>query len=174
MWVTQTYLGSVQEDAGVFIYYLYEDYNRLQAELTAAVQRALEEMGDAYRDAVSLQMPNPRYAGQIEAEVRENKALWEEVMGKLPGLLVATAPFTRLKWPNHDCYYLPFNGKDRVAVAEAIKAARLLTNANLQVWAQNSKPSGFGARFKDSLELKPGIYGIHLDLKRLFGSPKRK
>ena len=174
MWVTQTYLGSVEEDAGVFIYYLYEDYNQPQVAFTSAVQRALEEMGDTYQDTVSLQMPNPRYAGKIEAEVRKNVELWGEVSGKLPGLLVATAPFTRLTWPHHDCYYVPFIGRDQRAVAEAITSARLLTNANLQVKSRGGEPSGFGARLKDSLELKPGIYGIHLDLKRLFASSGKK
>ena len=172
MWVTQTYLGSVEEDADVFVYYLYEDYNQEQLRFTGEVQRALEDMGDTYRDTVSLQMPNPRYAGRIEAEVRENKELWGEIRGRLPGLLIATAPFARLKWPNHECYYLPFNGRSEEAVAEAITAARLLTNSSLQSMTQSRDSGGFGSRLRDSLELKPGIYGIRLDLKRLFGAAR--
>ncbi len=170
MWVTQTYLGSVEENAGVFIYYLYEDYNQRQSNFTKSVQRALEDMGDTYRDTVSLQMPNPRYAGKIEAEVRKNENLWGEVSGQLPGLLVATAPFTWLRWPQHDCYYVPFVGQDERAVAEAITSARLLTEANLQARTRSEDSGGLGSRFLGSLELKPGIYGISLDLKRLFGS----
>lgn len=75
MWVTQTYLGTVEPEASVFIYYLYTNYIDAQVEFTNAVQRELEKFGEAYGSDVSLQMPNPNYAEKIEAEVREIRAL---------------------------------------------------------------------------------------------------
>lgn len=38
-----------------------------------------EILGEAFGDKVSLLMPNPRYAGSIEAQVRENTALWSSL-----------------------------------------------------------------------------------------------
>jgi hypothetical protein len=71
MWVTQTYLGDVERDAKLFVYYCYENYNTEQRELTEAIQEHLETIGEVYGDKVSLMIPNTRYANRIEAEVRE-------------------------------------------------------------------------------------------------------
>ncbi len=76
MWVTQTYLGTVEPDVKVFIYYLFEDYNPDQTDFTNAVQFELEKMGAVFESNVSLLMPNPRYAARIEAEVRSIEKLW--------------------------------------------------------------------------------------------------
>jgi len=169
MWITQTYLGSVQEDASVFIYYLFANYVDEHVEFTRAVSRTLEDMGDAYRDSVSLQMPNPRYAGRVEAEVRENQPLWQEVCSELPGLLVATSPFTELQWPSDHCYFVSFKDQTPDDVARAIVAVRQLTDLALQETASSLPRRSLKKGLADSLEIKPGIWGISLDVKRLFG-----
>jgi hypothetical protein len=76
MWITQTYLGTVEPDASVFIYYMYADYLDEHVEFTKEVQRLLEKFGEAYGNSVSLLMPNPNYANKIEFEVREIRPVW--------------------------------------------------------------------------------------------------
>jgi hypothetical protein len=49
------------------VYYFYEDYNREQKEFTDRLYRGLEDLGEAFSDKMSLLMPNPRFAGRIEA-----------------------------------------------------------------------------------------------------------
>jgi hypothetical protein len=44
MWVTQTYLGVVEPDAQVYVYYLFEDYNHEQKEFTDRVPPVIEEI----------------------------------------------------------------------------------------------------------------------------------
>lgn len=109
MWVTQSYLGNVEPDADVFVYYLYESYVDEQKKFTDRLQRELENLGDVFGGRVSLQMPNPRYAGRIEAEVRENRELWEAVHSKLPGLLISTVPLSKIEGYDDTCYFVPFN-----------------------------------------------------------------
>ena len=99
MCVTQTYLGTVEPDAKVFVYYFFEDYDPEQKRFTDRVQRELERLGELFGDQVSLLMPNPRYAGRIEAEVRENMALWTSLRGKFPGLFVSTLPLSKIAPP---------------------------------------------------------------------------
>jgi hypothetical protein len=96
MWVTQTYLGTPDPEADVFVYYLYLNYVDEQKIFTDKLQRELETLGDVFGGKVSLQMPSSRYAGKVEAEVRENKALWEAVYSELPGLLVSTVPLAEI------------------------------------------------------------------------------
>jgi len=68
MWVTQSYLATVEPDVRVFVYYLFEEYNE-QKEFTENVQLHLERMGEVHGGNVSFLMPNPRYADRIESEM---------------------------------------------------------------------------------------------------------
>jgi hypothetical protein len=90
MWITQTYLGNVEPNASIFVYYFYEDYVHEQRSFTRKVHKELETLGDVYRNRISLLMPNPQYAGKVEAEVRANWGLWAEVCDNLPGLFLST------------------------------------------------------------------------------------
>lgn len=65
MWGTQSYLATVEPEAKVFTYYLFEDYNNDQKRFTDQVQRELERMGEIHDSNVSLLMPNPKYADSI-------------------------------------------------------------------------------------------------------------
>lgn len=168
MWVTQTYLGNVEPEAHLFIYYLFEDYNSQQSEFTKAVQRQLEVLGEVYGDQVSLLMPNPRYAGGIEAEVREFPKLWMAVRELLPGLLVSPVPFTELLTHPQKCTFIPFRREDAQTVAKVIQRVRGRADAAIagRQESEAAKPSFF-SRFLDAIEVKPGIWGIRLDLKKL-------
>lgn len=172
MWVTQTYLGVVEPDAKLFVYYFFEDYNPEQMSFTEQVQSELENLGEAFGDQVSLLMPNPRYAGRIEAEVRENKQLWVSLRGNLPGLFLSRKPLTELKPSDDGCVYIPFNTKEPESVSAIIKHVRGIANETL-TWdfANQPKPEpmSFGKRFLDAIELKPGIWGFKIDLRKLGG-----
>jgi hypothetical protein len=41
MWVTQTYLGVVEPDAQLYVYYLFENYKREQKAFTDRIQQEL-------------------------------------------------------------------------------------------------------------------------------------
>jgi hypothetical protein len=171
MWVTQTYLGNVEPDAKLFVYYFFEDYNSDQKKFTQRVQRELENLGDVYGDQVSLLMPNPRYANKIESEMRKFDWNWFSLQGKLPGLFLSPKPISKLERNDKECFYLPFDNKDAKSVAEVIRRIRGIADNTLNWDFANqyqSKPYSLGRRFADALELKPGIWGFKIDLRKLF------
>ena len=171
MWVTQTYLGIVEPEAKVFVYYLYEDYVDDQKRFTEHLQRELERLGDVFGGQVSLLIPNPRYKGRIEAEVREIRPLWEALHDRLPGLLLSTKPLSQIKGYEEWCFFIPFAGRNRAAVAEAVQKIKGLADEaitwNYQDNAKSREPS-FVERIGEAIEIKPGIAGFKIDLRRLF------
>jgi hypothetical protein len=170
MWVTQTYLGTVEPDAKLFVYYFFEDYNQEQKSFTKSVQQRLEDLGEVFGDQVSLLMPNPRFAGRIEAEVRENPALWASLRGNLPGLFVSKVPLVKLNDSRYDCLYIPFEARDPAGVAEVIQRVRRLANETISWEFTNPttpKQRSFGGRLLDAVEFKPGIWGFKIDIKKL-------
>jgi hypothetical protein len=172
MWVTQTYLGTVEPDAKLFIYYFFEDYNQGQKSFTNAVQRKLEELGELFGDKVSLLMPNPRSAGRIEAEVRENRALWSSLSGSLPGLFISKTPLVKLDMRQEGYLYIPFKNQTPAGAAEVIQQVRRMAGDTLSWEFASSEPPkqrSFGGRLLDAVELKPGIWGFKIDLKKLGG-----
>lgn len=172
MWVTQTYLGDVEPDAKLFIYYFYEDYNSQQRQFTEAVQRNLEELGDVYGENVSLMMPNSRYAGSIEAEVREFPKLWMAVREMLPGLLLSPVPFAALREKPCTCNFIPFKGDDPGRMARVIQNVRGHADRAIEQSLERTdlKPSpSLVQRLFEAVEIKPGIWGLRLDLKKLVG-----
>lgn len=171
MWVTQTYLGKVEPDAKVFIYYLFEDYNPDQIEFTNAVQFKLEELGTLYESNVSLLMPNPRYAARIETEVRGIQDLWWSLNGKLPGIFVSTTPLSEFDIANGNCYFVSFKETTPKGAAETIQEIRKLINDQL-AWeyknqAIKKEEISIFKKLFDAIELKPNINGFGIDLKKL-------
>lgn len=172
MWVTQTYLGNVEQDAKLFVYYFFEDYNNEQKEFTNQIEQELGKLGEAYGDKVSLLMPNPSYAGRIEAEMRGyNDWIWSSLAGDLPGLFISPKPIKALEESDEGCMYIPFVGKDSKAVAEVIRKVRQIANNNLHwefsnPYAKNS--DSLVSRFIDALEIKPSIGPFKFDVRKFF------
>jgi hypothetical protein len=159
MWVTQTYLGTVEPDAKLFIYYFFEEYAKEQKNFTDIVQQELEVLGEAFGDKVSLLMPNPRYAGRVEAEVRENMALWQSLRGNLPGLFLSRKPLVQLAPTDDGCIYIPFETNEPDQATAIIRRVRQIANETLEYdYAHQPAPSrkSFGGMLFDALELKPG------------------
>lgn len=172
MWVTQTYLGVVEPEAKLFVYYFFEDYVPEQKSFTNRVQRELEELGEVFGDKVTLLMPNPRYAGRIEAEVRENRELWASLRGNLPGLFLSRKPLSQLKPSDDGCVYVPFESSDPRKAAAVIERVRGIANDTLSWDFANETPpksKSFGRLLLDAIELRPGIFGFKIDLKKLTG-----
>lgn len=170
MWVTQTYLGVVEPDAKIFVYYLFEDYVPEQEEFTRSVQRKLETLGEIYGNSVSLLMPNKRYTAQVGAEMRKVEGLWKLVHGKLPGLLISTQPLSKFDPGSTEFTVIPFTRLTPRDAADAIDKVRRLIDGQLH-WDFEDRPMeerpGLWKKFFDALELKPGVAGIRLDLKKL-------
>lgn len=171
MWITQSYLATVEPDAKVFIYYLFEDYNPEQTQFTQDVQREMEKMGEIHNNNVSLLMPNPNYANKIEGEVRQIRPLWEHINGTLPALLISTTPMAKIDENTKHCVYIPFKDATPEAVVETIQQARTLTEETLlksfEISNQNIKRS-WKQRLGESIQLKPSLFGIGIDLKEIF------
>lgn len=170
MWVTQTYLGHVEPDAKLFVYYFFENYNREQKAFTERVQQELEQLGEAFGEKVSLLMPNPRYAGRVESEVREFRELWESLRENLPGLFVSRKPLKELKPTDDGCVYIPFDTTDIDKAAAVIQRVRSIANETMS-WDFTHLPrpqcSSFRERLGKAIELKPGIWGFSIDLMKL-------
>jgi hypothetical protein len=169
MWITQTYLGNVEPNANLFAYYFFLDYDSEQKRFTEHLQRELEKLGDIYGDQVSLLMPNKRYAGRIEAEVREYRKLWEAVYDELPGVFLSKKPLVQLSPEDNEFVFISFKDQDAKQVAATIREIRGIADDTL---AHNfsdkqspPKPS-FVRRLADSIEVKPGIWGIQIDLRK--------
>ena len=174
MWITQTYLGNPDPDADVFVYYLYLNYVAEQNVFTAKLQRELEALGDVFGGKVSLQMPSERYAGKVEAEVRENRELWNAVYSELPGLLVSTVPLAKIEGYDDTCIFVSFSRMSKASTTLglllAVDKVKILADRTI-AWKHKPTPPperGFIERIGDSLELKPGVFGIRVDLRKLF------
>jgi hypothetical protein len=130
----------------------------------------LEHLGEAFGDKVSLLMPHPHYADGIEAEVREFRELWESLRGKLPGLFVSRKPLKSLKPTDDGCVYIPFETNDPNKAATVIQRVRGVANETMS-WDFAHRPSpkspSFSERLGEAIELKPGVFGFRVDLKKL-------
>lgn len=170
MWVTQSYLATAEPDAKIFIYYLFEDYNPDQVAFTSEVQERLERLGESYGGSVSLLMPNPRYAARIESEVRSIQDFWWTLHGKLPALLISTSPLSKFSPGLAEYSLISFTNTSPEAAATAVEKVRRLADAQLK-WDFEKKPekekASIWRHFFDALELKPGLAGVRLDLKKL-------
>lgn len=170
MWVTQTYLCNVEPDAKVFVYYLFEDYNREQKEFTEKVQESLGDMGVLYESNVSLFMPNPKYAARIESEIRGIEGLWWSLQGKLPGIFVSTTPLSEFDEQRGDYYFASFNETEPTTAASVIRDTKKLVDEQLAYEFKSIKPlqeKGLLRRIYEAIEAKPGVFGFTIDLKKL-------
>lgn len=170
MWVTQSYLATAEPDAKVFIYYLFEDYNPDQVAFTTEVQQRLEHLGESYGGSVSLLMPNPRYAARIESEVRGIQDFWWTLQGKLPALLISTSPLSGFSPASVEYSLISFKNTSPGGAAEAVEKVRRTADAQLR-WDFEKTPEkekvSIWRHFFHALELKPGLAGVRLDLKKL-------
>ena len=117
-------------------------------------------------------MPNPRYAKRIEAEMRQHDWIWFSLSGKLPGLFLSPKPIIKLKPEDDGCFYISFENQNAKSVAEVINRVRGIANNTLN-WdfakQYQSENKSLGERIYNSIDLKPGIRGFSIDLKKLFG-----
>jgi hypothetical protein len=170
MWVTQTYLGDVEPDAHLYVYYLFEDYNDTQVRFTKRVQSELEKLGEIYGDSVSLLFPNPRYAARVESETRGIQEFWWTLHGKLPALLISSKALSQFDPKEGDYYLVQFESEDARGAAEAVLRVRTIANQQLahQFANQTQKPDEpLWKRLFEAMEVKPGLGPIKIDLKKL-------
>lgn len=173
MWITQTYLKSPEPDAKLHVYYLYQDYVDQDVAITRRIQSSLERMGHRFGGDVALLMPNPEAADRIEQEVREIRPLWEMIAGRLPGVLICTRPMTDLRFEDGEHYFVSFDHPALIVpYAQTLKRISELISDQIEYQHRemgSKEPSlgGAGSRFFEAVELKPGIAGFKIDLKKL-------
>lgn len=174
MWISQSYLGEVELGAKCFIYYLYEDYVEEQKYFTDIIQKELERLGKIYDNKVSLFMPNKHYADDIESEVREYQQIWGEVYGKLPGLLILDKPLINVDRMDDRFYFLSFQKYMALSRRSGIMEKRIHQDIILlkevvedKISVNRKKDKNLLKDIMDAIEIKPGIFGIKIDLIRL-------
>lgn len=168
MWVAQTYLGTVEPNAKLFVYYLYTG-NREENTFSKRLQEELEKAGASYGEQVSILVPNQRYADRIEAEVRQHMDLWMALDQNLPGLLISPRPLAKWKLEHKDNIYVPFDIDTPDAAADVILRLRGMADATLRAGAIPAAPikRTFRGAVWEAIELKPGVFGFRVDLKKL-------
>jgi hypothetical protein len=171
MWITQSYLGNVEPEAKIFVYYLFEDYIPEQTQFTKSVQHYLETLGEYFEDKVSLLMPNPRYTAQIGAEVRGIEDLWWSLKGKLPALLISNKPLSQFNMKDGKYAVIPFESKNPKDSANIINEVKRIINDQLSFEFSNrkieNKTKSIWSILYEAIEAKPGICGFAIDLKKL-------
>ena len=180
MWVTQTYLRSPDPDAKVHVYYLFEEYDSNQRNLTDSIQRALAALGQRYGRTVTLYIPEPNSTNQIQRELRGMESLWWSVHGRLPGLLILTRPLEQYQGENPESFFVPLAGDDGPidspgAMAEMIQRVTQIADDQLEWEFAHRKPDRDirkNSDLFDAIEMKPGIWGFRVDLKRLLKRPQ--
>lgn len=170
MWVAQTYLGTVEPDAKLFAYYLYTG-SRGERAFSERLQVELEKAGSSYGEQVSILVPNPRYADRIESEVRQHIDLWLALEENLPGLLISPRPLSKWKPEHKDNIYVPFDVDAPDAAAEVINRLRGIADETIRSSAAPVvvKKRTFRGTIWEAIELKPGVFGFRVDLKKLLG-----
>jgi hypothetical protein len=170
MHITQTYMGKYG-DSGLFVYYLFEDYVLDQKTLTERVQHALDDLGADYLDDVDLFRPNERYAGDIAAEVRKIEPVWRYCRTKLPGFLVSYKPLAKVDPTDDTVLFFSIKDRDEGEALQAVEKIRAIVVDQIRrpPVASVEVESGYGfvARVFEALEIKPGFFGVSIDLKRL-------
>ena len=91
MWISQTYLGSIEEDAKVVVYYFFESYSDFQSAFTKALMNHLSTMGKRVGKQAAVFVPNEDSLEPIKNEIRgianNNEEFVRILNQKLPGLL---------------------------------------------------------------------------------------
>ena len=170
MWITQTYLGTVEPNANLFVYYMFENYDDAQTEFSHQVQKQLEGVADTFRDKVSLLIPNNKYANRIEAELRNNKELWDSLEGQLPGLFLSRKPLNEYNGTDEGNLYLAFNSKTPEDAAIIISKVREIANEAVKVTRPNTGKKWahkVGRIVWEAIELSPNFCGIGINIKKL-------
>jgi hypothetical protein len=175
MWVTQTYLRSPDSEAKVHVYYLFEDYNSDQNSLTDSIQSSLAALGQRYGRTVTLYMPEPNSLDPILKELLGIERLWWSVYDRLPGLLILKRPLEDYSDENPESFYVPLCGDDGPIassedIAEMIQRVTQIADEQLQWEFANRKPDRDikkNSDLFDAIEMKPGLWGFRVDLKRL-------
>ncbi len=175
MWVTQTYLRSTDADAKVHVYYMFEDYNTDQKSLTDSIQTALASLGQRYGRTVTLYMPEPNSTDPILKELRGIEPLWWSIYDRMPGLLILKQPLEKYSDENSESFYVPLSGDNGPIatpddIAKMIQHVTQIADDQLQWEFASRKPDREvkkNSDLFDAIEMKPGLWGFRVDLKRL-------
>lgn len=173
MWVTQSYLGDPDQDAKVYVYYLFENYNSAQVEFSKSIERQLAHIGDQFGPKATILMPNPANAPKIQNEVTNLlKPLWHELQDQLPGLLISTRRITEINLIEGNHHYFPLADCSEQEAAEVIEEAhRLMWQIAQHRHNVNEEPDRdtLWHRLVGAIEVKPGVFGVNIDIRRLVG-----
>ena len=171
MWISQTYLGSIEENAKVVVYYLFESYNNFQSEFTKALMAHLATLGKRAGEEATIFVPNPDSLEPIENEIRgianDNEEFVKILNQKTPGLLFLDRRLIDFKSKVHPWVYVslrPFadgQSKDRMPdFFSRIENVILNSDQVLTNIQDASRWTTLYKGFKSRLMFEPNFYGM--------------
>lgn len=181
MWVSQTYVGSIDLPSDIFIYYFWEDYAG-QLDIPPELHNRLAELGYRFGDSVSVFVPMKSYLGHISQEMEKKfRKFWWEFQHKTPGLFICYKPLSKFD-PNEDEYlYLPLPenfGRDPAQAESFLRdlyeKCRLVVGQGRPQTPPSKADSGILKVLYDGIQLKPSFMGFGLDLKPILSNLARR
>ena len=168
MELKQTYVGSPDPEAQLYVYYIWEDYKK-QKDVPKAVMDRLASAGRRFRKDVLLVGPVPGDRGVIRSEITEKmgSALSWEIGQSTPGLLLAGKPLKEFNPQEHEWAFFSLAGRESANedVVEAVFVALCKECERRLEQTDGSSDRGIVRAIFDSIELKPNFLGIGIDLK---------
>ena len=169
MQIKQTYLGT-KGNRGLFVYYLFRDYECDCRWLTKKVKDALDDLGADYRRDVNIFRPHERFAGGVADDIRGMQWIYECYGQKLPGLLVAKKPLDKIDPKDDNVTFYSIRECSEDEALQAVKLVRIAVEK--KIYQQSSKRRidkkdfNFFDALIDALVITPTIFGIGIDIKR--------
>lgn len=173
MWVSQTYLGRVGEEAKVYLYYFWEDYSR-QKKVPSRVLNRLAELGYSFREDVSAFVPMDEWRGLIQAEMEDKfREFWWTFKEQTPGVFLCQKPLSDFDPEDDEWLFFPITAQ---VVRSYTAATEFFTELHrvCQEIVENEPPTeeaharrSFWSDLYESSQLKLTFMGAGIDFKPL-------
>jgi len=169
--ISQTYLGSIEENTKVVVYYLFESYSNFQSEFTKALMAHLSTLGKRVGEEATIFVLNPDSLAPIENEIRgianNNEEFVKILNQKTPGLLFLDRRLIDFKSKVHPWVYVslrPFadgQSKDRMPdFFSRIENVILNSDQVLTNIQDASRWTALYKGFKSRSMVEPNFYGM--------------
>ena len=163
MWITQTYLGNPDQDARIFIYWMWEEYAG-HAEAPADILKRMQEIGRRFGERVTLMTPQPGEHVRISTEIQH--FLWRSLAGKTPGLLLLEKQIQELR-PSDNYLFFSMRDKNPDEVTAIFREIEDVCNEILDKNDNAESHNKLIDRIFDAVQIRPAFMGIGIDLKKL-------
>lgn len=169
--ITSNYLAQSTKSYKCYFYMFYEDYVQTQMsfmkDLSLLLQRFARDLGDE----ASLTIPFMEDIEEIKGNVLNKKWTLEQrkMIEKTPGLLMTDVEFSNFQPQKNDWVYFSFNPQNTIEEIEILlkELATIVKKgqANILKEAQQMKQKQSLKKLEKTLEIKPQLHGVSVNLK---------